>query len=681
MPFYQAQTDHTATTANRPDQGTADWAALPVLTYRDMVAGAGPDFRPVGPEDVVTTVAYTFRDRDRLFHRNGDQATNLRSLVITGNQRRTDENQLDLITRPTQAKRWAVEAARQLSEPGMEARLQLRWPAVRAKGIREGGYAVLDIQTEPGGDSDFRVFRVVSLDREGDRVSAILRLETAFGGEVANAVMGPDIMPGTTEPSAIVHRQVFSLPPQLFDGDTFGAGFLASRPDAITTDFAVHHDNDPAGDFPLLGRSRSFAMFGFLVEDATSWGAGVAYEAASDWTIGETLVAGDKRTFAGRVWNVVTGHTTSSSDLPTTSAKWESIPLRFALYDAAELYRFQAGIADAAQRNDELLLVVMKKASPPSDYIDVGAEGAPYLEIFSVGAVTALGTTENGPSWDPDPLDCAVYEIDVLRSRFGTTARDWDEHSEAWLVFKDELPKFSHTDFERAALLGETSYFRFVPSTSRATRSTEDTPAEFDFTGADGFTPRVTWVTPGNKDVVGTTTATGVAFEGYVTDQNANLTGVTITRRQSDSTTETTILSALFGITSRYDFSFTADFTEGTHFIVVTATDLNGNESRSVRIVIVEPAAGIATIVATPDLSPQGGHFAASLFPITVTATCDTAAADIEMQVTSTAVNIVPVSGWSAVTSLDITAGQRVWVKATKSGLTDSEVANWTYQY
>lgn len=795
--FYSADSAHTANGGNAPDQADAPWTVVPKLTYKEIIGRV--KLTPEGPAKAITTIRYSFADRNRIFHRNGDQISNPRALSYTGGVQQPKTHELSLITRSTQARQWAAEAARQLDTLPMKASLRARWPVVDARGIRQGGNFLLDVQITPGGTERLRMFRCLRMDRRGDEVEITAELDQSFGPAIYATPRGPASLPSDEDVPEVVRARPFILPPALEEnGDAYGVGLLVSRPDPLVTEFDVAYDNDASGDFPTVLQSvRGFAAFGYLVEDAAHWGAGTAFGTADDWVIGEAVVVDEKRTYSGRVWKVTTNHTTSSSERPDTSGKWAEVGLRFALFDENEFYRFAAGITAAGQRDDELMLVVLHKTG---GQIDQGAEGSPYLEIFSVGNVTATGSTDTGPTGDPDAKANAIYTLNVMRSRFGTLAREFDDEAEAWLVAKSELPQLAHLDFPKLAATEASAFFYFIPGTANTKREDFDTQFEMEFVGAEAFSPAVSWTDPANKAVIGTTSGTaqvetatvagdavaggdvivtvtgagisgsplatnvttspldtaatigglirtalsgvgaitalyavggaganitltrligaaddatlniaidgttngtgvpdaptsadttagvaaapleGVSFEGFVTDQNANLTGLVITKRLSDSTSETTVLAESFAATARRDFNFETSFeADGTYYITATATDSAGNVRQSVLVVIVEPLGGVASITATPDLSPAGGSFFSDIFPVTVNATCDTGGASIEMQVTGTDQVTLPVAGWSAVTSVEVSANQRVWARATAGGLDDSEAAVWTF--
>lgn len=666
---YIADTSHTTSFATAPLADGSLWTQMPRLTYRELTGR--PQLKADGPAEVKTTIRYTFRDRDRMGHTNGDRVDSDRALAMTGNEERSVDQELRLISRPSQAKRWATEAVRFFGRPSMSGTLKVRHAILEARGITEGTLFMLDVQTTPGGTAKLRMMRCLKVTRQEEEATVECELEQNFIRAVTQAPQGAVVSIVSQQPPAVPHHRFFILPPLLNEGESYGVGALISRGSTVVQETAIAYDDDAGGDFPNIQTSRGFAAFGYLTEDSTRWGSGNAYGVPDEWVVGEAVVAGDLRFYAGQEWRVVTNHTTSTADRPDESAKWATVPLRFALYDDGEFYRFSSGISPADQRDNRLLLIVLNR---DGDDILV-TDGQPELEVFSVGDITAAGASDTGPTGDPAPKSNAIYLLTCLRARFGTTRFAFADETEAWLVFEADLPKLNHRDFRRLADLEADALFKLVPGTSSTFRDTDDGEITLPFIGANAFWPAVTWTTPADGATVGTTTAPDIEFSGGIADRDGNLVNVSITWRRSDGA-ETTALAVTMAASSSYDYNALISFpTDGSFHVVVRGQDAEGNIGQSVRTVIVDPTAGAGTIVATPVLSPFGGYHFSESYPVTVTATCATVGATIEMVVTDLSQTTVPVAGWTATATVDVGAGQRVWARATDGVLIDSSAA------
>ncbi len=197
---------------------------------------------------------------------------------------------------------------------------------------------------------------------------------------------------------------------------------LAARPHGVAIGVDVYYDDTAAGDFPLVGKQRSYALPVSLYA-----GAGVG---------------------AGTIRVALLPAGTNGEDFQRDQ----------------HLLRDWAGGATEG-RNDELLLVLIKRGSGGA----IAANGdRDYVEVCSV-------------SGSPTLVSAGVFDIPVLRGRLATLALDWSAGSfpdawstyEAWLIPSAQLAALEHADFDSMLSSGATGYFRLSAYAGRGSYGPE----------------------------------------------------------------------------------------------------------------------------------------------------------------------------------------------------------------
>jgi hypothetical protein len=197
---------------------------------------------------------------------------------------------------------------------------------------------------------------------------------------------------------------------------------LAARPHGLALGIDVYYDDAADGDFPPVGKQRSFAL------PVSLYGAVTATE------------------------------TTFRVALLPGSAGGSSYRR-----DEHILRDWSGGLTEG--RNDELLLILIKRGAGGT----IAAAGTrDYVEVCAV-------------SGSPTIVAAGVFDVPVLRGRRGTVALDWASGTfpdawsgwEGWLIPAAQLAALEHADFDGMLSTGATGYFRFGAYAARSTYSPE----------------------------------------------------------------------------------------------------------------------------------------------------------------------------------------------------------------
>jgi hypothetical protein len=330
-------------------------------------------------------------------------------------------------------------------------------------------------------------------------------------------------------------------------------------------------------------------------------------------------------------------------------------PFEVELYSTRDIGLIDDDPGDTAARDNKLLMVCLQREQ--NGAIAQDADGFAMLEIYSIRSFQQIGQE--------------TYQVSAYRGRFGTKKRAFGGGiSECWIIPGFGLRAHRHRDFSVLQAVQQGGYFRLQPFTIFAQRDLADCAnIPFAFSAALAYAPQVAFTEPATGSVQYGSPPGNVTFRGTVLDSDGNLTHFSLLRRAADGS-EVTVFSIPLNPTSRYDFEQVVNFGSSGNFTVIArAQDATGQVADATVSIQIDQGAGK---VATPVINPSVAFVRTTR---QVTISCATDEATIEYVIVNND-DPAPGSGWSTYTgAFNVTGGQRVWARATKSGLTDSDLA------
>ncbi len=330
--------------------------------------------------------------------------------------------------------------------------------------------------------------------------------------------------------------------------------------------------------------------------------------------------------------------------------------------------------------NDNALMLFLFKASSPAQF-----------EILTVKQITAAGG--------------GVYNAVVRRARYGTLqggdgTYSFDSGDTAFLIYREELVAFEHSQFAAFAAAGTAAIFRLVPSTAWIEGDVTDAydgstnaggvTAEVSFTFTDPFAATISFVSltqAGSAVVFSTTYATTDPFAIQVRFGSplGDMTTATIKARLGSTdiliwsgtlppgSTSTLITPTLpFVLSAEGNWRIIAAVqTAAGRSTAATLQDSGSDAAVQVR------AAGSTTVLA-PTATPAG--YIGTHTTTTTGLACATAGATIHYQIVS--IGASPGGSWTTYTgTFPVGRNKTLYAYASKGGLTDSPVQSWDFEY
>lgn len=606
-----------------------------------------PDITGQGWNSAKTGVVISFSDRERGFKTSSEKYDDPRAVLAVGENRR-DSISRPFITRRTQALNHAAEYLRTQGGPRMPATLVVRREKCRL--VRPGDWIRFDIDSEPGGPQLLQFFKVVSrsIPRRGPITLTLESDQTLTPVAYNPATDTPAVIP-TSDVPEMDQIRFFIAPPRLTGSQGDWMTLLAARPAADVIGANVWFEEaDPPVEFSQIATVRSFGVKGTLhtaiaVNDAgpfaVDFGAQIDLE-----KLGDTITT--------------------------------------------------------VQAGDDTLLLILFALNGPS--IDEDGNMIPIFEIFSINSITPAGGT--------------LYNFDVKRERQGTSQQNFPvtgDGTEAWVIYRSGLEFFRHDGITRLynkAIDSDPSTiysasFVVQPFTAFNQRDFDDC-LQYGFAlphGRRGL-PTITILDPdwsGNtepwKEIVsGVGPYSEYLFKVLVEDTDGDLVEVNAFLTYAGSQTDVVLYSKPTEPRSSHYFEVKWTPIPGINTFTISATDKAGNTASQSLIAQVNvvtsvqvPAPVIKSTVTHKVIgnSVPPGYWVAPptawkiLIPLT--------GSQIEYQWVALGAAL-PVGGWH-ISVVDIFVGlttgflqhkaQRLWVKATKSGIADSEVKYYDKYY
>jgi hypothetical protein len=385
--------------------------SVTTLSHSDLAKA--PTGEPPDDAEIPNSYAVTFVDGDDL-HKEAKTIVDDTAALADPNTvlRRQNLDAKFLITYD-QAQRGGREALRRARAYGTWSCKVRRSKAVTpaGDGLRPGDYVRVPVSHPRASTQATRLLRITKVVIPADGTSA-LTIEGYFDPGAAPAYTVTESETTTTRGLVmppINYSRVFALPPA--SADVAPALYaLAARPHDLALGMNVYYDDTASGDFPLVGRQTAYALPVLLSADLTAAAGAVTFS-----LIG-TTEAGVSRQ---RDRSMVTG--------------------------------WGGGLTEA--RNDELLLILVRKAADGSITPNGDRDWVEVLSIASAPALTAADT----------------YSVDVLRGRLNTIALSHlGADTEGWIIYRSRLDPLSHADFDSMLLTGAPGYFRLGAYAARA---------------------------------------------------------------------------------------------------------------------------------------------------------------------------------------------------------------------
>ncbi|MBC2592705.1 hypothetical protein H5P28_00365 [Ruficoccus amylovorans] len=511
-------------------------------------------------EDAPNSVAVEFTDSEALHKGATLSVDDAGAIAEAGVLRRTTVKRPWLITADQAIRSGLDELARVGRVVSWSG--SVRYPrALKPSGdlVQPGDY--LSVPLGLPGTEDAAILRVLKVRRPKDATSAVeiegeldpgaRVLETAAAAESADPGT-PDVVP------PVMWSRLLALPPL----DPISAPpviALAARPHSLALGLEVAYDSGAGGDFPTVARQSGFAL---PVRLAASFGSGSS-------------------TVRVRLLDPVDG----------------ADPRR----DEQYLRAWAGGATEG--RNDELLLILLKK-DEAGDILRHGDEDSlEYLEVLSIASAPALVSTD-------------TFQASVLRGRLGTAAlaftdgpfpASWEE-VEGWVIPRYLMARLAHNDFAGMLATGTPGWFRLGAYTARkgyapvaaweerqrrtaAAQSLAELALQPDATtyvpqaayaipAGLNTAPRVEWISPASFPA----TASGgdLAVHLRWLDGTGNLSEVLLTIIKSDGTGYAEVLRQSLSPRATHEWSGTVNFpSTGTWTLSAVGTDSTGQTGRS----------------------------------------------------------------------------------------------------
>jgi len=397
-------------------------ASVTTLTWDDLAEPPAVDL--ADDEEVPNSYAVEIVDSKALFKEAKIIVDDQAKLVADGRLIRKTIKADHLIT-ADQGLRAGQEALRSTASGTWSG--QIRWGKARTPAgarLQPGDYLRVP-WTQPGEETVatqlLRITKTVWPRNATDAVQIEADIDlgaTATFGAATTGSSSVTSATGVVMPPVSLAR-VLALPATTSGGSpTIHA--LAARPHGLALGIDVYYDDAAAGDFPPVGKQRSFAL------PVSLYGAVTATET----------------TFRVAL-------------LPAGAA---GISYR---RDEHILRDWSGGVTEG--RNDELLLILVKRGA--GGVIAVNGD-RDYVEVCAVAGAATLVAAD-------------VFDVPVLRGRRGTVSLDWATGSfpdawsgyEGWLIPSAQLAALQHADFDGMLETGATGYFRLGAYASRSSYS------------------------------------------------------------------------------------------------------------------------------------------------------------------------------------------------------------------
>jgi hypothetical protein len=569
---------------------------------------------------------------------------------ITGEPRRASIDR-PWITREQQASNHAAEYGKINAQPKIGGQLKVRME--KAAAIVAGSLFLLT-------HSALSFSVICRCTGKGLAEGGKGQVTLTFDSERALAKMptAATIQPLTEQQLADAERVTLSQllqPPASLTGSDFSLLVLAARTSPVTVGLRPWLKKDDAANFYELGEQRGWAVNGVLHQD----------------------------------YGTVTTVDDDSEDLQLDLAE-------FTIAD--DLDNISATQTDDAI-NDDALLVFLVTAADPSQF-----------EICTLKAIR---------------LDSGVYKLKVRRGRFGTTPIAFTAGDAAWIVYRSDLTTYTNAKFKDYAENATAADFRLQAFTGSVEADLTDTDLcpDINFTFKDPHAPIIAWnllqkKTTSDADFTAITWTTSYAsttkfrFAFDVQSTESRITDVELVGRLGSAQivlTRHTFEPTRFAAVPPTVFTFPHD---GTWKVFAKVTDIagasgrRGHDARPGRVTWyeLEVASVIETVLIgsagkcqSPILDVKGGGYSGTLsgshIMINITATCPTAGAGIALVAGLPGVDPTTLT-FSAPVPFPLAISYEIggtwpgvyqrhvlWLKATKAGLTASEIVGYEYWY
>lgn len=336
--------------------------------------------------------------------------------------------------------------------------------------------------------------------------------------------------------------------------------------------------------------------------------------------------------------------------------------------------------ADIGEEDTEVVLTLPEGDTGPDAYLaerfpetQIGAAADDLLLFIAETDVNGRVTITGGvPNFEicsvvTRALVGADMTYAILRARNGTGNRAWTTTAKAWLIPGSSIVPWTHQAIQGLVQSGAFGYVRLVAYTVEAEDETVPIPeVSFIMPSASNLAPVISWALPAES--IGTTDGTGAyAIEFTVTDGDGDLIGIEVSViRASDGRVTNFPKITLEGVSSTTVTRNIVGLAEGTHTLVVTATDRKHAPVQSKRTLY---RAGVSSLT-PPDFDPppQGDPWWFDSVPFTLTVTISTTAPNDRIEYAATARGSAqPSSGTVYVgtsKSLGVYTDRRIWARA-----------------
>ena len=390
-------------------------SGVTVLTHADLAEA--PSVTPPDSSEVPNSFAVNFTDAADLCKVAKIPVDDVAALAEPGAVLRRQTLDAQFLTSYSAAERGGREALRRARAEGSWS-CRVRATKARTPSgerIRPGDYLRVPVSHPRATEQVTRLLRVTKTVWPGDGHSAVEISGTFDPGAAPDyTVAEPEVTSGRgVVMPPINYSRVLALPPASTD-ESPAIYVLAARPHDLALGVNVYYDDTaPLGDYPLVGRQTAFALPVRLAADLAAGSSTVSFS-----LIGATESGVSRQRDKG----MVTG--------------------------------WSGGLTEG--RNDELLLILVRRAADDSITPNGDRDWVEVLSIASAPALTAADT----------------YSVDVLRGRLNTLALSHlGADTEGWIIYRSRLDPLSHADFDSMLTSGAYGYFRLGAYAARASYS------------------------------------------------------------------------------------------------------------------------------------------------------------------------------------------------------------------
>ncbi|HEV2207297.1 MAG TPA: hypothetical protein VG167_00865 [Verrucomicrobiae bacterium] len=343
-------------------------------------------------------------------------------------------------------------------------------------------------------------------------------------------------------------------------------------------------------------------------------------------------------------------------------------PLRATFLDTRDQNVALTQPGNSGGQNDQLLLVVYHV--DVDGYLVEDGDGSPVLEWLSIVSSAAVAGN--------------IYDFTVLRARLGSDALDWATGDKAWILPRSALLDFRHGNFPGYVASSTDLVFRLSPYSRIAEYDGAPVNLPFRFPGRWQRVPQVAWTTPVDDSF--TLAADGnLTPAATITDNDSNLTRVTLYRTRLDTGAQVTLCDVPFaparsktlaqcfsaaGVATPLNFPGQAAV-DTYYTLTLRASDATGNVTESRRNLVRLATAGGGGGFAAPSITPHSTMFFNSL---AVTVTAAAPATQIQYYIGLSG-GTLPGAGYTTVLALvahlTLVGTKRVWARC-------GDGANWS---